>query len=76
MILDRGRARRSQRSDPGLGRLIRLRAGLTQGEMANLLGVDRSAIARWELGTRTPRTDILIRYRDLLDRLAAESARA
>jgi DNA-binding transcriptional regulator YiaG len=35
-------------------RLWRIRQGLTQQELANLLGVQVLAVARWEAGTRRP----------------------
>lgn len=43
-----------------VGALIRdarVEAELTQGELADRLGVDRSAIAHWELGHTLPRLD-------------------
>lgn len=33
--------------------------GLTQEDLAGRLGVDRSAVAYWETGARTPTTDKL-----------------
>lgn len=33
--------------------------GLTQEDLAGRLGVDRSAVAYWETGARTPTTDRL-----------------
>lgn len=35
-------------------RYLRERAGLTQLALAIVLGVDRSAVANWELGTKNP----------------------
>jgi transcriptional regulator with XRE-family HTH domain len=69
VIIARGRARRALRADPAYARLVRLRAGLTQAEMGELLGVDRSAVARWEAGTRMPQGKLIDRYRDLLAKL-------
>ena len=37
----------------------RERASLTQQELANVVGVDRSAISKWEAGEFLPRTDKL-----------------
>ena len=37
----------------------RANAGMTQEEMANVLGVDRSTIAKWETGEAMPRADKL-----------------
>jgi transcriptional regulator with XRE-family HTH domain len=36
-------------------RTAREERGLTQGQLAEVLGVDRVTIARWECGMRTPR---------------------
>lgn len=33
-------------------RMARLRAGLTQGQLAERIGVTRSAVANWEISTR------------------------
>jgi transcriptional regulator with XRE-family HTH domain len=41
-------------------REARLRAGLTQYELAELSGRDRSVIARWEQGTVAPSIETLI----------------
>jgi len=67
-MLARGRARRVWRAEPaGVARLTRERAGLTQSEMAELLGVDRSAVSRWEAGVRAPRPEVLARYLKVLE---------
>jgi len=58
--------------DPALRRLLRERAGLSQDDVASVLGVSRPAITRWETGKRTPRGPLLTQYVELLDRLAAE----
>ena len=72
-MLARRRARRTWQTQPTeLARLVRQRAGLTQDEIAALLGVDRSAVSRWEAGQRTPCAEILTRYIKLLDRLTHE----
>lgn len=72
--LERGRARRRV-PPPAVRRLLRERAGLTQSELARALGTTRPTVTRYETGTRTPRGETLLRYLDLLDRLAAEAAR-
>jgi transcriptional regulator with XRE-family HTH domain len=41
-------------------REARLRAGLTQYELAELSGRDRSVIARWEQGTVAPNVETLV----------------
>ena len=68
-----GRTRRRLQSEPAFVRLVRQRAGLTQAEIAALLGVDVSAVSRWENGRRVPRPGTLRRYAELLDRLIDES---
>ena len=70
-ILARGRLRRRLRTRPAWARQIRERAGLTQGEMARLVGVTQAAISRYELGRAVPRTGILSRYAEVLGRLEA-----
>lgn len=40
---------------PDLIRSARKKAGLTQEELAEKIGVKRGAIARWESGVRMPR---------------------
>ncbi len=37
----------------------RIRAKLTQEEVADKIGVDRSTVAKWETGTASPRADKL-----------------
>jgi DNA-binding XRE family transcriptional regulator len=68
MLLGRGQARRRL----PLARVIREQAGVSQAELAAILGVDRSAISRWEAGIRIPRSGVIGRYADLLDRLAQQ----
>lgn len=65
-LIDRGRARRTLRSEPALVRLARQRAGLTQSELADVLGVDRSAVSRYEHGRRVPTGAQLDRLNALL----------
>ena len=43
----------------------RMQKNMTQSYLANLLGVDRSAVAKWESGKSLPRTEILIKLADL-----------
>lgn len=38
----------------------RLQRGMTQNELARLLGVDRSNVAKWETGVHKPRADMLL----------------
>lgn len=72
-LLALGRARRALRDEPDLARVVRRRARLTQDEIATELGVDRSAVSRWESGTRMPRADVLTRYLDLLERVTGRA---
>lgn len=61
---------------PPLRRVIRLRAGLTQKDLAGAIGTTRATIARWELGTRTPRGKLLLAYVTVLELLAAPGREA
>lgn len=54
-------------------RLLRERAGLSQADIAAALGVTRAAVAQWEAGRCRPRTEYLIPYLSILDRLAEHS---
>jgi len=38
---------------------LRSRAGITQEELALAVGVDRSAVAKWETGVAAPRVSLL-----------------
>jgi predicted transcriptional regulator len=60
--------------DPGLCRLLRVQAGLSQAEIAQALDVSRPAVSRYESGNRTPRGEIRTRYTALLEALAKEVA--
>jgi DNA-binding transcriptional regulator YiaG len=54
---------------PAVARAIRASAGVSQQRLADELGVCRVTVARWEIGARTPRGEIRLRYVDLLDQL-------
>lgn len=41
-------------------RELRQKKQLTQEELARLLGVDRSSVAKWETGSNSPRMDKLL----------------
>ncbi|QIY95871.1 helix-turn-helix transcriptional regulator [Streptomyces sp. S1D4-11] len=61
----RVRARLLLRQDlpaPAERRAIRQAAGLSQGELAEAIGVTRQAVSHWEAGTRTPKGALLDRY--------------
>jgi transcriptional regulator with XRE-family HTH domain len=52
--------------EPALRVALRRRAGLTQRELAEILGVDRTAIAHWEAGRRHPEGKRLTDYVEAL----------
>ena len=56
--------------EPPLRRVLRQRAGLSQQEIADSLGVNRVSVTRYENGQRTPRGQLGVDYAQLLDRLA------
>jgi DNA-binding XRE family transcriptional regulator len=58
--------------DPPARRILRVRAGLSQGQLAAALGVSPAALSRWESGTRTPVGPFAEAYGAALDRLAVE----
>lgn len=45
----------------------RMRAGLRQEDIAEKLGIDRSAVAKWEAGENLPRADKLPQLARLLN---------
>lgn len=45
----------------------RMRAGLRQEDIAEKLGIDRSAVAKWEAGESLPRADKLPQLARLLN---------
>jgi transcriptional regulator with XRE-family HTH domain len=71
VALARSRKRRGL-PDPRTRQMIRVRAGLSQGELAAVIGVDRASISRWESGAREPADAHLASYLEALDRLMAE----
>lgn len=46
--------------------IARIAAGMTQSELATAVGVDRSIVARWELGVHRPRPARMARVRRVL----------
>jgi len=58
--------------EPRIRRLLRKRAGLSQQDLADVLGVDRATVSRWESGERDPWPSHVGSYMDALDRLARE----
>ena len=45
---------------------IRIKQGFTQEKIAELLGVDRSTVAKWENGQSDPRIKTLVRLAEIL----------
>ena len=60
----------------GAGRRIREAANVRQQDMARRVGVDPSALWRWEHGKRRPRDDAAVRWAQQLMRLERELANA
>ena len=56
---------------PSIRRALRVHHGLSQGQLADLLGVDRASVSRYESGERSPRPRVAERYLEVLDRLAS-----
>lgn len=52
--------------------LAREAAGITSGDVAQSLGVARSAVVRWEQGVRMPRPHQLVALKNLLNVTADE----
>jgi DNA-binding transcriptional regulator YiaG len=65
-LLERARAHRGL-PDPELCRVIREGAGLSQGDIAQAVGVRRETVSRWETGARAPRGEFLVKYREVLE---------
>ncbi|MEH0551242.1 helix-turn-helix transcriptional regulator [Streptomyces sp. B21-101] len=64
-VLARIHVRRSL-PEPAQRVALRKRSGLTQKELAEILGVDRTAIAHWEAGRRHPEGKRLADYVEAL----------
>ena len=52
--------------EPGVARRIRRLAGVSQGRLADELGVTRQTVYRWEAGNRVPRSGHRLSYARLL----------
>ena len=48
-------------------RELRQKKHLSQEELARLLGVDRSAVAKWETETNLPRAEKLLQMAEIFD---------
>lgn len=55
---------------PQVARKIRVRAGLSQGQLARALGVARATLIHWETGAAAPSELLAYRYAVVLHRLA------
>ncbi len=61
----------AQLPSPARRRSIRVSAGVSLRDVAAALGVNPMTVLRWERGDVEPRRNSAIRYRQLLDRIAA-----
>lgn len=50
----------------GEARRVREAAGLSRADIARDLGVDESTVQRWEVGVRSPRAEVALRYAAVL----------
>ncbi|MFF8604055.1 helix-turn-helix transcriptional regulator [Streptomyces sp. NPDC015232] len=57
---------------PRVRQQLRVAANLTQAEVAEVIGVKRVAVARWEAGLTQPHRGNRLKYAELLRRLAKE----
>lgn len=55
----------------GAARMLREAAGLSQGEVADAVGVSHVTVHRWETGESTPKGKAALRYKELLDALSS-----
>lgn len=62
-------------AEDGQARAIRERAGLTQLELAEVIGTTEASVSRWESAARLPRGELGLRYGQLLAELAAITGR-
>ncbi len=63
------RAATPELPEPRIRRVLREAGRLTQRDLAELLGVDRASVARYESGARSPSGVVLVRYARLLEEL-------
>lgn len=59
---------------PAIRRALRVGAGLTEKDIASVLGVTHVTVSRYELGKRTPRGTVLAAYVEVLRTLARETS--
>ena len=70
LIEQKASRRESVLPEPVVRRLLREGAGLTQAELAAVLGVMRPTVSRWESGARDPKGEYRDRYRTALEELS------
>jgi transcriptional regulator with XRE-family HTH domain len=63
------RRQRHDLPDPLVRRALRVAAGLTQSDVAELLEKSRPTVTRYESGARSPRGSDRVRYAELLEEL-------
>jgi DNA-binding transcriptional regulator YiaG len=71
-VLARSRLRR-RLPPPAMRRQLREQAGISQAEIAAVVGVTRECVSNWESGNRAPRPQHLERYVAFLERIAREA---
>jgi DNA-binding transcriptional regulator YiaG len=69
--LDEARSRKGLPA-PCVRRMLRELSGMSQADVALVVGVSDATISRWESGLRHPRRPALARYAAVLERLAQE----
>ena len=69
-VLERAAQRHVALPSPPMRRALRLDNGLTQDDLAAVVGTDRATIARYESGTREPRGEARSEYARALAALA------
>jgi DNA-binding transcriptional regulator YiaG len=65
-----GIARMRAQLSNGEARAMRECARVSRAEIAAALGVHETAVEKWESGTRSPRGEVALRYKHLLEQLA------
>lgn len=68
-VLQQTAIRRAQLPPAEVRRALRMGAGLTQADVAAVLGVDRATVARYELAQREPRGNLRALYMAVLEEL-------
>lgn len=68
--------KRNSLPEPSRRRALRRISGLTQQELADAIGVDRTAVAHWENGRRSPNGKHLALYLEALGALQQSAEKA